>query len=105
MSSNVRGGGAISIVQTFRQVELNLYDQLPRRWRELVDSLPVLQAIGPISEYRRVLGDDEAYRRVVQEFQRRFLGWTPPELQGSVPGRRERSPALSIRPLRRGVQA
>lgn len=105
MSSNFGGSGAIAIVRTSRQVELDLYDGLPARWRELIDSLPVLQAIGPICEYRRVLGDDAAYRRVVQEFQRRFSGWTPPELQGSVPGRRDRSPALSNRPPRRGAQA
>ena len=105
MSSNFGGSGAIAIVRTSRQVELDLYDGLPARWRELIDSLPVLQAIGPICEYCMVLGDGEAYRRVVREFQQRFAGWAPPEPQGSAPGRRDHSPALSNRPPRRGAQA
>jgi hypothetical protein len=58
--------------------EMERYDALPPRWRALVGSLPVLQAIEPVNAYRAALGDDVAYARVVDTFRRKFPGWTPP---------------------------
>lgn len=60
------------------RLELALYDAMPRRFRVLIDSLPVLQRVSKVEEYRRALGDDAAYERVVEAFRRQFPGWEPP---------------------------
>jgi hypothetical protein len=85
MSSNVSTGADAVVVD--RTTEMATYDALPRRWRVLVDSLPIPQRMSKIEEYRRTLGDDEGYRRVVDAFRSRFPGWTPPADLACEPGR------------------
>lgn len=77
--SNVHGSG--NVVKVDRIVEMALYDGLPQRWRALLSTLPVIQAMGPIYDYRKHYGDDKAYDIVVKIFQKKFPNWKPP-----VPG-------------------
>lgn len=77
--SNVSGSG--HIVKVDRTVEMALYDGLPQRWRAMLSTFPVIQAMGPIYDYRKHYGDDKAYDIVVKIFQKKFPNWKPP-----VPG-------------------
>lgn len=93
---NVNGARGLAIVKVDRGLEMALYDNLPRRWRILIGSLPVLQQIAPILQYRAVLGEERAYQEVVRIFRARFPGWEPPDgiagLIAADAGRRRRLP-------------
>lgn len=64
------------VISVDKLSELALYDALPQRWRRLVDSLPIPQRVASIEEYRRALGDEMGYARVVEVFSQKYPGWT-----------------------------
>lgn len=75
---NVNAARGVPVVEVDRNVEMALYDSLPQRWRELIASLPILQQIAPILQYRAVLGEERAFQEVVKIFRAKFPGWEPP---------------------------
>lgn len=79
---NVNSARGVKVVEVDRNVEMALYDNLPRRWRELIGSLPILQQIAPILQYRAALGEEHAFQEVVKIFSAKFPGWEPP-VQGA----------------------
>lgn len=78
-SSNIsQDSGAGRLVVVNINNEMEIYDALPRRWRILVDSLPILQSVAEIRLYLDQLGDLPGYALVCHEFETRFPGWRRP---------------------------
>lgn len=72
-----------------RVEQLALYDALPRRWRRLADSLPVIQDLRQVTNYYHQLGDARGYAEIVKVFRTKFVGWVPPEEElVAIPARR-----------------
>ena len=57
--------------------QLHLYDALPERWRNLVDSLPIEQDMRSITQYLERLGDEPGHSLIVENFRLKFPGWEP----------------------------
>ena len=48
--------------------QMRLYDVLPERWRNLVDTLPIEQDMRTVTQYLGRLGDDRGFRLIVENF-------------------------------------
>lgn len=75
-SSQDSSAGRLVVVNIDNEIEI--YDALPRRWRILVDSLPILQSVAEIRLYLDRLGDKPGYALVCYEFETAFPGWRRP---------------------------
>jgi hypothetical protein len=84
---NLGGVPAAQIYHTNTDAELAVYDELPPRWRRLVQSLPIKQGMHHIRQYLSVMGERAGYDAIVQTFERSFPGW--------------RSDTISQEPIRR----
>lgn len=75
--------------------QLRLYDALPERWRNLVDSLPIKQDMRSITQYLERLGDERGHSLIVENFRLKFPGWEPEFYRAGS--------AASARAIRRGI--
>ena len=75
--------------------QLRLYDALPERWRNLVDSLPIEQDMRTVTQYLERLGDDRGFRLIVENFRIKFPGWEPEFYRGEVECRSPQSTVLT----------
>lgn len=77
-------------------IQMWAYDQLPKRWKELVGSLPIPQSTEKVLEYYNQKGEVEGYNLIVSVMKKAFPGWVPPiyyETVPIIPGkRRDMSP-------------
>jgi hypothetical protein len=69
---------AQGVVVIDRNADLAAYDALPKRWRELVDSLPIPQECSRVAEYLTQLGDARGYEAAAIAFETGFPGWKRP---------------------------
>ena len=76
-SHNVVGDSNIRVVRADRLEQLALYDSLPRRWRQLVDSLPVPQDLREVEAVRRRFGEEAGFDLIVQTYREQYPGWSP----------------------------
>lgn len=76
MAHNVVADSHVKVLAVDRQEQLDLYDQLPRRWRQLVDSLPVPQDLREVEQVRQKFGDKAGFDLIVQTYQQQYPGWT-----------------------------
>ncbi len=66
----------LRIVPANRQQQLDLYDSLPRRWRQLVDSLPVPQDLREVEAVRRQFGEERGFDLIVSVYRDQYPTWT-----------------------------
>jgi hypothetical protein len=77
---NVIGDGNIRVVRADRAEQLDLYDSLPRRWRRLVDSLPVPQDVREVNQVLEKFGDEAGFDLIVGVYKMQYPGWSPDSL-------------------------
>lgn len=75
---NVSNQPGARIYPTTREEQLDAYDAMPLRWRELVGSLPIPQDTRTLSQVLEQMGERRGYDYVVAQFRVAFPGWTPP---------------------------
>lgn len=77
MAHNVVSDSHIRVLAVNRQEQLDLYDSLPKRWRVLVDSLPVPQDLREVVQVRQWFGDKDGFELIVKTYQEQYPRWRP----------------------------
>ncbi len=82
-SGNASPDPNITVLSADRTEQLEIYDSLPRRWRRLIDDLPVPQDLHEVAAVMEKFGESAGYKLIVDIYQQQYPGWRPTTGQDS----------------------
>ncbi len=78
-ADNITPDPNIVVLSVDRQEQFDIYDSLPRRWRQLIDSLPVPQDLREVEAVRKRFGEKRGFDLIVSVYRDQYPTWTLPK--------------------------
>jgi hypothetical protein len=75
-NGNVTSDSHVKVLTVDLGEQFDLYDRLPARWKQIVDSLPVKQDLREVEAIRARFGDKEGFDLIVKTYQQQYPGWS-----------------------------